>query len=61
LFLFLSLFPLILLLNFLNHFLISLDNESSDISAFLAVVDCTCISANLIIDIRIPADRTDFN
>ena len=39
LFLFLFLFPLILLLDFFNHFLISLNDESSDIPALLAVVD----------------------
>lgn len=55
------LLSLILLFDFLNHFLISLDNKSSNIPAFFAVVDRTCIPANLIIDIRISAYRTDLN
>ncbi|WP_048142250.1 hypothetical protein [Methanosarcina horonobensis] len=53
--------PHILFLDFLNHLLISLDNKSSDIPAFFAMVDRACISANLIVNIRTPADRTDFN
>ena len=59
-FFFLFLFSCIFLLDFLNHALISLNNESSNIPTFFTVIDCPCISANLIVDIRIPADRTDF-
>ncbi len=55
------LFPHIFLLNFLNQFLISLNNESSNIPTFFTVINCPCISANLIVDILIPADWTDFH
>ena len=61
LFIFILPFTLILFPDFLDHFLISLNNESSDISALFAVVDCACIPANLIVYVRISADRTDFN
>ena len=57
----LPLFTLILFPDFINHFLIPLYNESSHIPAFLAVVDFAGIPADLVVEIRIPADRADLN
>ena len=54
-------FTFIVFPDFFDHFLISFDNKSSDISALFAVIDCTCIPTNLIVYVSVPADRTDFD